>query len=89
VPRTDELRLALVLNGGVSLAVWVWHRVMSAAQAASGPAPSAPAVEQADRLEGVLWPALAIGGLPIVAALLRGGSGRGVSRRGGVPLERR
>jgi len=22
-PRTDELRLALVLNGGVSLAVWM------------------------------------------------------------------
>jgi hypothetical protein len=23
VPRTDELRIALVLNGGVSLAVWM------------------------------------------------------------------
>jgi hypothetical protein len=61
-----------------ALVLWNEH---APALAASAPAPSASAAEQGKRLEGVLGPALVIGGLLIVAAIVRGCGRRDASRR--------
>lgn len=57
-------------------AALVWHKYSPIAGAASAPAASASAVEQASRLEGVLWPALVIGLLLLIVVVFRGVAGR-------------
>jgi len=76
-------------GGSGAAAAVVWHKYASVALAASAPTPSASAVEQAQRLEGVLWPALLIGVLLVLAAVLRSAARLGAIRRRGVPIRRR
>lgn len=66
-------------GGSGAAAAVVWNKYAPVALAASAPAPSASAVEQALRLEGALWPALLIGVLLVLAAVLRSAT-RPVSR---------
>ena len=66
-------------GGSREAATLLWRKYSPFADAASAPAASASAVEQAIRLEGVLWPALFIGVLLVLVAVLRG-----ITRRRGV-----
>jgi len=66
-------------GGSREAATLLWHKYSPFADA-SAPAATASAVEQASRLEGVLWPALFIGVLLVLAAVLRG-----ITRRRGGP----
>src|SRR2546429_2021811 len=60
--QTTEIRLALVMNGGVSLAVWmagVTHEIDLLRRASSNPEVSANSVPEKDRPVFALWQRLA------------------------------
>ena len=59
-------------GGSREAATLLWHKYSPFADAASAPAGSAAAVEQAIRLEGVIFPALFVGVLLVLVAVLRG-----------------
>jgi hypothetical protein len=67
-------------GGSSDAAAVLWHTYSPVAGAAPVPAASASAVEQAKRLEGALGPALAIGAMLVVAAVLRSLARRGADR---------
>lgn len=58
-------------GGSPEAAILLWHKYSPIAEAATAPAPSASTIELADRLEGVLWPALVIGLVLVVVAVVR------------------
>jgi hypothetical protein len=63
-------------GGSGEAATLLWQKYRPLADAASAPAPSASAVAQAQRLEGVLWPALFVGVLLVLVAAMRAVAGR-------------